>query len=204
MINLDNLSVLVVDDTRVNVDLLVLLLQKENYTVRFAESGKEALQKIAATPPDLILLDIMMPQMDGYETCVRIKSNPLSKHIPIIFITALSETNDKIKGFQVGGVDFITKPFEVREVLARVKAHLTIQHLNKTLAAKNSELVKALEEVKSLQGIVPICSKCKKIRDDDGFWQRVEQYVSERTGAQFSHSYCPSCLQSEIDKLEMP
>lgn len=203
MITLDNMSVLVVDDTRINVDLLVILLQKRNYNVCVAESGKEALQKIATNPPDLILLDIMMPEMDGYETCLRIKNNPLSKHIPVIFITALSETKDKIKGFEVGGVDFITKPFEVQEVLARVKAQLTIQHLNKTLAAKNSELEKALAEVKSLQGIVPICSKCKKIRDDDGFWQRVEQYVSDRTGAKFSHSYCPSCLQSEIDKLDM-
>ncbi len=197
------LSVLVVDDTRINVDLLVLVLQKKNYTVYVAESGKEALEKVATNPPDLILLDIMMPEMDGYETCTRIKSNPLSKNIPVIFITALNETKDKIKGFEVGGVDFITKPFEVQEVLARVKAQLTIQHLNKTLAAKNRELEKALAEVKSLQGIVPICSKCKKIRDDDGFWQRVEQYFSERTGATFSHSYCPSCLQSEIDKLEM-
>ena len=196
-------SVLVVDDTRINVDLLVLLLQKMNYIVCVAESGKEALQKIATNPPDLVLLDIMMPEMDGYETCRRIKSNPLSKHIPIIFITALNETKDKMKGFEVGGVDFITKPFEVQEVLARVKAQLTIQHLHRTLAAKNSELEKALAEVKSLQGIVPICSKCKKIRNDDGFWQRVEQYVSERTGAKFSHGYCPSCLQSEIDKLDM-
>ncbi len=203
MKTLDSSSVLVVDDTRINVDLLVLLLQKMNYIVCVAESGKEALQKIATNPPDLVLLDIMMPEMDGYETCRRIKSNPLSKHIPIIFITALNETKDKMKGFEVGGVDFITKPFEVQEVLARVKAQLTIQHLHRTLAAKNSELEKALAEVKSLQGIVPICSKCKKIRNDDGFWQRVEQYVSERTGAKFSHGYCPSCLQSEIDKLDM-
>jgi len=203
MIVLDNMSILVVDDIQINVDLLVLLLQKEHYNVRVAESGKEALQKIADNPPDLVLLDIMMPEMDGYETCLHIKSNSLSKHIPVIFITALSETKNKIKGFEVGGVDFITKPFDVQEVLARVKAQLTIQHLNKTLAAQNRELEKALEEVKSLRGIVPICSKCKKIRDDDGFWQRVEQYVSERTGAQFSHSYCPNCLQHEIDKLDM-
>lgn len=203
MKTLDSLSILVVDDTRINVDLLVLLLQKKNYIVCVAESGKEALQKIATNPPDLILLDIMMPEMDGYETCRRIKSNPLSKHIPIIFITALIETKDKMKGFEVGGVDFITKPFEIQEVLARVNAQLTIQHLYRTLAVKNSELEKALAEVKSLQGIVPICSKCKNIRNDDGFWQRVEQYVSERTGAKFSHGYCPSCLQSEIDKLDM-
>jgi phosphoserine phosphatase RsbU/P len=202
MINLQNLSVLVVDDTQINIDLLVLLLQKKNYNVQVAESGKEALQKIAVSPPDVILLDIMMPEMDGYETCRRIKNDQDSKHIPVIFITALSEIKDKIKGFEVGGVDFVTKPFNVQEVLARVKAQLTIQHLYKTLAEKNRELEKALDEVKSLQGIVPICSKCKKIRDDDGFWQKVEQYVSERTGAQFSHSYCPTCLQDEIDKLD--
>ena len=202
MVNLNNLSILVVDDTPTNIDLLTLVLNKRNYKVHAAESGAQALERVRTIAPDLILLDIMMPGMDGFETCRRLKINPAFATIPVIFITALDEMRDKLKGFQVGGVDFITKPFQAEEVLARVKAHLTIQKLYKDLAAKNEKLEKTMEEVKTLQGIVPICSMCKSIRDDKGYWQKVEMYVSERVGTRFSHSYCPSCLKKEMKQLD--
>jgi response regulator RpfG family c-di-GMP phosphodiesterase len=144
----------------------------------------------------------MMPGLDGYETCKRIKAERNLANIPVVFITALDEMRDKLKGFQVGGVDFITKPFQAEEVLARVKAHLTIQKLYKDLAAKNQKLEQALEDVKALEGIVPICSLCKNVRDDSGYWQKVEMFVAERTGTRFSHSYCPTCLEKEMKRLE--
>ncbi len=202
MLNLRDLSILIVDDTVMNVDLLSLVLKKNNYMTRVADSGKHALEQVRVSPPDLILLDIMMPGMDGFETCRRLKADRNSANIPVIFITALDEMKDKLKGFQVGGADFITKPFQAEEVLARVKAHLTIQKLYKDLAAKNQKLEQALEEVKELQGIVPICSMCKKIRNDSGYWQRVETFVSERMGTKFSHSYCPTCLKKEMEQLD--
>ena len=202
MVNLNNLLVLVVDDTPTNVDLLALVLKKRNYKVITADSGAKTLEMVRTATPDLILLDIMMPGMDGFETCRRLKANPAFASIPVIFITALDEMRDKLRGFQVGGVDFITKPFQAEEVLARVKAHLTIQKLYKDLAAKNEKLENALDEVKTLQGIVPICSMCKSIRDDTGYWQKVEMYVSERVGTRFSHSYCPSCLKKEMKQLD--
>ncbi len=202
MLNLTNLSILVVDDTAMNIDLLTLVLKKRDYIVRIANSGKRALEQVHLAPPDLILMDIMMPGMDGFETCRRIKADRSLANIPVIFITALDEMKDKLKGFQVGGVDFITKPFQAEEVLARVKAQLTIQKLYKDLAAKNQKLENALEEVKALQGIVPICSMCKSIRDDKGYWQEVEMFVSERVGTQFSHSYCPTCLEKEMKQLD--
>lgn len=202
MINLNNLSILVVDDTPTNIDLLTLVLKKRNYKVRVADSGERALKQVSLDPPDLILLDVMMPGLDGFETCRRLKRDPVSAQIPVIFITALSDMKDMLKGFQVGGADFLTKPFQAEEVLARVKAHLTIQKLYKDLSAKNEKLKRALEEVKTLQGIVPICSLCKKIRDDSGYWQKVEMYVSERVGTKFSHSYCPDCLKKEMRQLD--
>ena len=202
MLNLTDLSILIVDDTVMNVDLLTLVLKKNHYKIRVADSGKRALEQVCVSPPDLILLDIMMPGMDGFETCRRLKANRDSANIPVIFITALDEMKDKLKGFQVGGTDFITKPFQAEEVLARVKAHLTIQKLYKDLAAKNQKLEQALEEVKELQGIVPICSMCKNIRDDSGYWQRVETFVSKRMGTKFSHSYCPTCLKKEMEQLD--
>lgn len=202
MLNLNNSSILIVDDTPTNIDLLSLVLQRRNYKVRIADSGQRALDQVALDPPDLILLDIMMPGLDGFETCRRLKLNPAHANIPVIFITALDEMKDKLRGFQVGGVDFITKPFQAEEVLARVKTHLTIQKLYTDLARKNEKLEMALEEVKTLQGIVPICSMCKSIRDDKGYWQKVEMYVSERMGTKFSHSYCPVCLEKEMGKLD--
>lgn len=202
MLNLTDMLILIVDDTVTNVDLLTLVLKKQNYKILVADSGKRALEQVRVLPPDLILLDIMMPGMDGFETCRRLKADQNFATIPVIFITALDEMRDKLKGFQVGGADFITKPFQAEEVLARVKAHLTIQKLYKDLAAKNQKLKRALEEVKELQGIVPICSMCKNIRDDSGYWQRVETFVSERMGTKFSHSYCPTCLKKEMEQLD--
>ena len=202
MLNLTNSTILIVDDTPTNIDLLNLVLQRRSYRVRVADSGQRALDQVALEPPDLILLDIMMPGLDGFETCGRLKLNPDHSKIPVIFITALDEMKDKLRGFQVGGVDFITKPFQAEEVLARVKTHLTIQKLYTDLERKNEKLEKALEEVKTLQGIVPICSMCKNIRDDKGYWQKVEMYVSDRMGTKFSHSYCPTCLEKEMGKLD--
>ncbi len=202
MLNLTDMLILIVDDTVTNVDLLTLVLKKQNYKILVADSGKRALEQVRVLSPDLILLDIMMPGMDGFETCRRLKADQNFATIPVIFITALDEMRDKLKGFQVGGADFITKPFQAEEVLARVKAHLTIQKLYKDLAAKNQKLKRALEEVKDLQGIVPICSMCKNIRDDSGYWQRVETFVSERMGTKFSHSYCPTCLKKEMEQLD--
>ena len=202
MFNLSKSSILVVDDTPTNIDLLTLVLKKRSYTVHAAGSGVQALEMVHTSAPDLILLDVMMPIMDGFEACRRLKLNPVSAAIPVIFITALDEMRDKLKGFQVGGVDYISKPFQAEEVLARVKAHLTIQKLYKDLAAKNEKLEEAMVEVKALQGIVPICSMCKSIRDDKGYWQKVEMYVSERVGTRFSHSYCPTCLKKEMKQLD--
>lgn len=120
-------DVLIVDDTLANLQLLTSLLKEEGYKVRPASSGAMALQAIEKKSPDLILLDIKMPDMDGYEVCQKLKSNPHTETIPIIFISALSDVNDKIRAFSVGGVDYINKPFQFEEVKARVSTHLKLR-----------------------------------------------------------------------------
>ncbi len=194
-------SILVVDDVPVNSDILVCLLQEQNFNVRVAQSGQIALREIKKRPPDLILLDIMMPGIDGYDTCRRIKHDPVSSDIPIIFVTALNGLHDKVTGFEAGGVDFITKPFEAQEVLVRVRAQLGIQEKYKHIARRNRELECALGRESSITGFVSICSKCKKVRTTNGGWQHIECYMSERTGAIFSHGYCPVCLENEKEKF---
>ncbi|HAA31310.1 MAG TPA: hybrid sensor histidine kinase/response regulator, partial [Cyanobacteria bacterium UBA8553] len=133
-------TILVVDDTPANIRFLVGMLGENGYTVRPAIDSQSALVGALAEPPDLILLDIQMPHMNGYEVCSKLKASPTTRHIPVIFISALSEVLDKVKAFGVGGVDYITKPFQVEEVLARVETHLSMQHLQKSLFQKNEEL----------------------------------------------------------------
>ncbi len=133
-------DILVVDDTPANLRLLAGMLTQQGYKVRPAPNGKLALTAARAAPPDLILLDINMPGMNGYEVCAALKDDPQTRDVPVIFISALDQTEDKIKAFTLGGVDYITKPFQIEEVLARVKTHLTLYALQRQLTAANHEL----------------------------------------------------------------
>ncbi len=133
-------SVLIVDDTPANLRLLTQMLTTHGYKVRPVTEGGQALVSAKATPPDLILLDIMMPNMNGYEVCEHLKADERTRDIPIIFLSALGETQDKIKAFTVGGVDYITKPFQAQEVLARVKTHIALRKLQIDLQRRVVEL----------------------------------------------------------------
>ena len=203
-------DILVVDDIRENVRLLVDALGNEGYRVRPALSGKAALEAANMETPDLILLDILMPEMDGYEVCKALKADRGLKDVPVIFLSALGQVADKVKGFSAGGVDYISKPFQTEEVLARIETHLTLRRLSLELEAKNvhlektnRELSEALEEIKTLRGILPICSHCKNIRDDDGYWKQLEAYFDKHAGIQFSHGICPKCAKELYPELSL-
>jgi diguanylate cyclase (GGDEF)-like protein len=135
-------SIVIVDDMPDNLRLLTGILKDLGYKVRPAPNGNRALATIHKEPPELILLDIMMPDMDGYEVCRQLKADSWTKDIPVIFLSALNEVFDKVKAFKEGGVDFITKPFQVEEVLARVRTHLTIRTQQQALSVQNEELLK--------------------------------------------------------------
>lgn len=135
-------DILIVDDALANLRLLSTMLTQHGYEVRGVVNGVMALTAVAAEPPDLILLDIKMPGISGYEVCQQLKANPDTSHIPVIFISALDEVLDKIEAFNAGGVDYITKPFQVPEVLARVKTHITLHNLQIQLAEKIVQLEK--------------------------------------------------------------
>ena len=139
-------SILVVDDTPANLQLLGGLLRELGFAVRLANSGAAALQAARLLPPDMILLDVRMPRMDGYEVCVRLKADERLKRIPVIFISALGETEDKLKAFQAGGVDYVTKPFHVEEVEARVRAHLENHRLRQEIEGHNARLERVVQE----------------------------------------------------------
>jgi len=133
--DLENSRILIVDDTQENIQVLGSMLRKEKYEINVAQNGLKAIHIAEKVDPDLILLDIMMPEMDGYEACKRLKESPLTEDIPIIFLTARSETDDIVKGFYVGAADYITKPFIAAILLARVKTHLSLGNKTKELKA---------------------------------------------------------------------
>lgn len=141
-------SVVIVDDSASNLRTLSAMLRRRGYKVRPVPSGKLALRACAADPPDLVLLDILMPEMDGYEVCRALKANPDLKDIPVIFLSALGETFDKVKAFEAGGVDYITKPFHVEEVHARVETQIALRRYRQELLKKNEELILANEELR--------------------------------------------------------
>ena len=140
MIYADQPTVLIVDDTPTNLGILFDYLGGAGFKVLVAEDGEGALQRANLVRPDIILLDVLMPGLDGFETCRRLKADEATRDIPVIFMTALSETVDKVKGFEVGAVDYITKPLQHEEVLARLNVHLTIYRLQKSLQAQNERL----------------------------------------------------------------
>ena len=165
-------NILIVDDTPENLDILSEMLRLRGYTVRPVTSGKQALDTAMISPPDLILLDINMPDMNGYEVCELLKLNGSLSAIPVIFISALNETLDKVKAFSVGGVDYITKPFQYEEVLARVETHLHIRNLQRELEKHNLNLEEMVKEkikelYESQMATIQALAEISESRDDD-------------------------------------
>ncbi|MCP4152022.1 MAG: response regulator [bacterium] len=194
--------ILVVDDDPPSIGVIVTHLKERGFKDVISRDGESGLKRAEYAHPDLILLDITMPGIDGLETCRRLKANEHTKDIPVVFMTALADTVDKIRGFEAGGADYITKPFQKEEVMVRVETHLSLRMLQKTLEdknarleEKNTQLEKALADVKTLSGLLPICSSCKNIRDDKGYWNRIEVYIEDRSDALFSHGLCEPCVE---------
>lgn len=192
---LAKMKILIVDDIPENISALAIALESEGFDIKTAAGGEQALQLVHHDSPDLILLDIRMNGIDGFETCLALKKSDATKDIPVIFLTVSKETEAVVKGFACGGVDYIAKPFRQEEVCARVRTHLYLRALVKEKEKLIGELKEALAKVKTLSGLLPICSSCKKIRDDKGYWNQIETYIRERSEADFTHGICPKCAK---------
>src|SRR5579862_7845430 len=201
------MKILVAEDQSVSRHILAANLHKWGYDVMAVEDGTlawEALQEQDA--PQLAILDWLMPGMDGIEICRRIRERPQSHAKYLILLTARRGQEDKIQGLNSGADDYITKPFNREELRARVQVGIRVLELQGALAQRVRELEEALASVKTLQGLLPICSYCKKIRNDRNYWQQVEGYICDHSEAQFSHGICPDCyalyVQPELDRLQ--
>ena len=193
------MTVLVADDHDVNRKLLRSILQGEGYDVLEAANGIDALNLLeSATSPMVGLVDWEMPQMEGIEVCRQARAIPVLHPIFLILVTVRDSKQDVVAGLLAGANDYITKPFDKTELMARVKVGTQMVELQQTLTERVEELKVALHNVKQLSGLLPICSYCKKIRDDQNYWQQVESYVGKHSEAQFSHSICPVCYEEHI------
>ena len=185
--------VVIVDDVQENVRILHHCLKDEGYSFGIARSSSELFRLVEKRVPTLILLDVMLPDMDGFHSLELLRADSRCADVPVIFVTARIEREDRLRGFLAGGVDYVGKPFVPAEVRARVRTHVSLRLALEEQRRLNAELREAMDRVRTLEGIIPICSRCKSVRADDGYWTQVERYLSEHTGAMFSHGLCPSC-----------
>jgi len=190
-----SMTIYAVDDDELNLKLIKTILRQRGFTnLQLFFSGEELMEGIIEKVPDLILLDIMMPGMSGYDVLKAIKSDPKWKHIPIIMITAAPLENELEPlrlSFELGAMDYISKPFKHIELVMRVLSALRLEQ-------QRQELENAIETINRLEKLLPICSYCKKVRSDNGYWQEVEVYITEHTDTMFSHSICPECYENHI------
>jgi phosphoserine phosphatase RsbU/P len=199
-------KVLIADDEAVCRRIVESTLTEDGYEVAIASDGLEAWAAFQnQQPPALAILDWMMPGMDGVEICRRIRQSPHTSPPYLIVLTARSDKEDVASGLNAGADDYIIKPFSRTELRARLQVGARIVELQRSLAARVTELEAALARVKRLQGLLPICSYCKKIRNDLNYWQQLENYIGEHSEAKFSHGICPECFEKfarpELEKL---
>lgn len=230
-------TLLVVEDSLTQALKLQKLLEDRGFKTIMAQNGKEAMERLNTGPVDMVISDVLMPEMDGYQLCKEIKSSAQFAHLPILLLTTLKEPEDIVKGLESGADNFVTKPYEEEILISRIRyilinqiirsTHRSQFHLEVFFAGKkhcitadrmqildllfstyeemlqqkkelektNAELNQTIAKLTSLEGILPICAHCKKIRDEQGNWQQLEQYIHDHSDAEFSHGVCPECKQ---------
>jgi DNA-binding response OmpR family regulator len=192
------MKILVAEDDAVIRRLLEVTLLGWGYEVQLTCDGEAACAALQGNaPPPLALLDWMLPGMDGLEICRRVRSTSAGKAIYIILLTTRNRKEDVIAGLDSGADDYVTKPFDREELRARLRAGCRIMELQSSLAARVAELEESAAQIIKLDGLLPICAWCKKVRDDQDYWQEVETYVASHTEARFTHGICPDCLARE-------
>ena len=201
------MKILIVDDEPVNIGVLANAL-KGSYEIYTALNGYDAIGLIKEHSPDLILLDVMMPEMDGFQVCRLIRSEGAHAQTPIIFVTALDSQDGEAQGLELGAVDYITKPVNLKLAKLRVRNQMELRRQRNLLNEQNELLTRqkealetTLARIKRLEGFLSLCMHCKKIRAANEDWTRLENYLCEHTDAVFSHGLCPDCLKAEMNKL---
>ncbi|MEW6238859.1 MAG: response regulator [Candidatus Omnitrophota bacterium] len=195
------MKILIADDDPTALFLLQENLTEWGFDIALASDGNEAWNLIQQTSqPQIAILDWIMPGMNGLEICSRLRQEEKDRYIYILLLTSKNRCENIVQGLEAGADDYIIKPFDALELKARIATGKRIIELQDELLQVREkqnqlilELTQALENVKTLSGLIPICAWCKKIRDDEGYWNRVEEYLTDHSDAKFTHSICPEC-----------
>ena len=199
------MRILIADDDPLLRLIIRSMLDKCGHQVVEAVDGAEAWTVLEqADPPRLAILDWMMPAIEGVELCRRARLRETDRPPYLILLTTRGGKTDISTGLRAGADDYLSKPFDLQELSARIEVGGRMIALQDRLANNNQQLRESLAQIKTLRGIVPICASCKNIRDDKGFWNRVEAYVSAHSEAQFSHGLCPECAPKFFPGLMIP
>lgn len=188
------MRILIAEDDATSRRLLEVTLERQGHEVVSASDGDEAWERLhEKDAPRLAILDWMMPGRDGIEICRHLRREPRSSYVYLLLVTTKTRTEDIIHGLEAGADDYLTKPYDPQELGCRIQTGERLLRLEEALATKVAELEDALSHVKHLQGLLPICMFCKKIRDDSDTWHRLETYIENNSSALFSHSLCEDC-----------
>ncbi|HVN95427.1 MAG TPA: response regulator [Syntrophorhabdaceae bacterium] len=206
----ETMKVLVTDDDPELLLLAIAVLTRGGYEVLQAETGRECLEILRREQPDLVLLDVMLPDASGTEICRQIKAEERLRDTFVILTSGVRISSDyQAEGLNSGADGYIVKPISNRELLARVQSMERIKRAENALREKEREqkklianLQEALAEIKTLRGFIPICASCKKIRDDEGYWDQLEAYFTRHTNAMFTHCICPECAEKFRDEMK--
>ncbi len=193
------MRILIADDDDVSRLELEALLIRHGHEVVTVADGTEAWEVLQGEgPPRLAVLDWLMDEMDGVEVCRRVRERPELRDVYLILLTSRGGKEHVVAGLQAGANDYVAKPFDRDELLARVRVGAQMVGLQAELAARVRQLEDALARVRQLQGLLPICSYCKSIRDDQNYWHQVDAYLKSHSEAQFSHGICPGCWEKVV------
>jgi sigma-B regulation protein RsbU (phosphoserine phosphatase) len=198
-----SIRALIADDDRVAREIVSRTLSRWRFEVTSVADGEEAWRCLQhAEHPTLAILDWMMPGMNGPDICRRVRADRPLANMYLVLLTSLESRKDIVAGLDAGADDYIIKPFDPDELRARVQVGIRVLTLQERLADRVAELEEALSRVKRLQGLLPICSYCKRIRGDDQYWQSVDAYIAEHSDAEFSHGICPPCFEKAEKEIE--
>ena len=197
------MKVLIAEDDPISRRLLRANLERFGHEVIETCNGREAWEKLRADAgPKLAVLDWMMPEVDGVQVCRQVRADEQLGYVYVILLTAKGRRDDLVEAFGAGVDDYLTKPFDPHELRSRLSVGERLLTLQGTLETKVEELEDALAHVQQLQGLIPICMHCKRIRDDKDAWHRMETYIEERSDANFTHSLCTECLSEHYPKFQ--
>ncbi len=196
------MRVLAAEDDPASRLILAAALRKAGHEVTLVSTGTDAWEVLRGDdPPPLVILDWMMPGMDGVEICLRLRARQPPRPTYVLLVTARAGREDVVAGLDAGADDYIVKPFDVEELRARVRVGVRVLDLQAALRLRIAELEEASSHVKQLRGLLPICSYCKKVRNDRDYWEQIETFVTRYSDARFSHGICPDCYEALAAEL---